>query len=463
VDVTDEEVSPRGHISATTLSRGVSTENMTIDPITDTAGTEESKGNSPADLLARGKASSPLKQSSNSMSASTIERLEKDRAHSATINSLIVRLTSWESHDHSFVQMFFTVYRSFLSPVVLLEKLIQRYHVPHGVAEQTRHAVQLRVGTALKHWIEQEFDDFNSEMIGRLMEFITTDLPEDNHTHLASRLQAELDQRIVEKQERIHQVDYLPDSLDRSVFVPSARLLLRISPIELSEQLCLLDMSIFRKIHPAEFLGLAWSKESTQHRAFHVCHSLARLNSFSQWVPTTILLLETAELRARMIEKWIHAGTCLLANKNYQSLMGIIAGLNISSCTRLKQSWSLVSTAYKKMFQECEETMSPNQSFKTYRACLSEAFRPLCPYLGVYLSDLTAIDSGNPDKVDGQINLYKHELIHGICSRVRYFQEVNYSFEKDDKLSPLITHLCPLSENHLYNLSLVRERKAFAP
>ena len=124
----------------------------------------------------------------------------EELAQAVFLNSLIVKLTSWEKHDHKFVQMFFAVYRSFLDPELLLEKLVQvratppfyrffhylfvsapiylstrlndmyssqRYHVPEGCDEKKAKAVQLRVGTALKNWIEVQFNDFNSEMIMR--------------------------------------------------------------------------------------------------------------------------------------------------------------------------------------------------------------------------------------------------------------------------------------------------------
>lgn len=137
---------------------------------------------------------------------------------------------------------------------------------------------------------------------------------EDGHTHLSSRLETELAQRIAEKQARIHHVLKLPDSLktNSTHFAPTS--LLQYSPLSIAQQMSLHDMNIFCKIERTELLGLAWNTDKLKHRAHNVCSSLARLNDLSFWVPTTILFLKDAKLRAEMIEKvwWlVHSFPCL--------------------------------------------------------------------------------------------------------------------------------------------------------
>ena len=62
------------------------------------------------------------------------------------------------------------------------------------------------------------------------------------------------------------------------------------------------------------------------------------------------------------------------------------------------------------------DLMDPSHSWSKYRNALKEAReKSAIPYLGVYLTDLTFIDEGNPDVLDGKINLSKRELCYKVC------------------------------------------------
>jgi hypothetical protein len=52
-------------------------------------------------------------------------------------------------------------------------------------------------------------------------------------------------------------------------------------------------------------------------------------------------------------------------------------------------------------FDELKAFMDTNGNFKMLRTAIHTANPPVIPYLGIYLSDLTFIEDGNPDEVDG--------------------------------------------------------------
>lgn len=58
--------------------------------------------------------------------------------------------------------------------------------------------------------------------------------------------------------------------------------------------------------------------------------------------------------------------------------------------------------------------MSPERAFAAYRAELVSAVPPGVPFLAVYLSDLTFIEEGNDDLINGLINVGKKEMIYKV-------------------------------------------------
>jgi hypothetical protein len=77
-------------------------------------------------------------------------------------------------------------------------------------------------------------------------------------------------------------------------------------------------------------------------------------------------------------------------------------GLNTAAVSRvrLKQTWARVKDLAAD-FEALETLMSPSSSFKLYRQALKAAKLPAIPYLGAVCGDLTFLDEGNPDLIDG--------------------------------------------------------------
>lgn len=99
----------------------------------------------------------------------------------------------------------------------------------------------------------------------------------------------------------------------------------------------------------------------------------------------------------------------------------------------------------------------------------------------MYLSDLTFIEDGNPDTLDGLININKRRMVYAIIESVQQYQLVRvplffpgsrrahpliflgvpwqegYSFEKNEPLHTFLFEMPTLSEADLFALSLARE------
>ena len=73
--------------------------------------------------------------------------------------------------DVTHLKTFITTYRSFTSPDILLQKIIQRYNVPDEFG-QKRLMIQLRCANFLKQWVETSFADFDENFINELSSFV---------------------------------------------------------------------------------------------------------------------------------------------------------------------------------------------------------------------------------------------------------------------------------------------------
>ena len=80
-----------------------------------------------------------------------------------------------------------------------------------------------------------------------------------------------------------------------------------------------------------------------------------------------------------------------------------------------------------------------------------------CLVRGVYLTDLTFIEDGNPDEVDNLINCYKRGLVFRVVQEVQQYQATKYDYVQREPLLTFLTKLPVLSDKQLYDLSLQRE------
>jgi son of sevenless-like protein len=113
---------------------------------------------------------------------------------------------------------------------------------------------------------------------------------------------------------------------------------------------------------------------------------------------------------------------------NFNSLMAILAGLNSAPIHRLKRTWELVPARTNSALDSLKQHMNPTRNFATYRESLHSIDPPCVPFLGVYLTDLTFIDDGNPDKLPGTnlINFSKYSKCAEVISEIQQYQKLPY-------------------------------------
>lgn len=104
----------------------------------------------------------------------------------------------------------------------------------------------------------------------------------------------------------------------------------------------------------------------------------------------------------------------------------------------------------------------PEKSWANYRKTLHGVNPPCIPFIGVYQTDLTFIEDGNPSKFStGLINFKKCKLIASVISELQQYQQKPYNL---NQVSSIYDHILKsqeaaslLDDKKLYELSLLAE------
>lgn len=342
-----------------------------------------------------------------------------------SLPALVERLTTHETTpDAMFVHAFFLTFRIFCSPVSLAEALIDRFDY---VAESPSiaSAVRIRVYNAFKGWLESQWrESTDSEALTFIAHFA--------EFRLASAIPS-AGKHLTELVQRVSSVDgstlsRLASSTGKSVtstapFVPTDIALpaviftkgqqsllthwkmgvglptiLDFDSVELARQITLRQMSLFCAIKPEELLESQWVKNGGINTPN--VKAMARFtNDISIWVTDTILQYHEVKKRAAIIKQWIKIADHCLELNNYDGLTAINCGLNSSDVNRLHKTWDMISPKRREVLKTLHGIVGPGNNGnnkKLLRARLEAQVPPCLPYLGMFLTDLTFIDNGNP-------------------------------------------------------------------
>eukprot|EP01132_Coremiostelium_polycephalum_P008350 gene8350-10256_t len=384
----------------------------------------------------------------------------------ATLNQLVLLLTNDSNYDSKFLKTFITTYQSFASPGLLLTKLIERFNVPEWyTTNKTKiSTIQQRVIVFLKYWIVNQSSDFDQDVIDQIYYFIDTTLTQDGYAELSKLLKELMDKMIEDREVKLELLFQMPPRIqfeEDSILSPM-ELFSDWSPQSIAQQLTLIDFSIFKEIEARELLNQNFNKPKMKYRAPNVMRMINRSTQISYWVAMVILLEGKKEKRLKHFEKFLDIAKHLLKMNNLNTLMSLIAGLNMTPVHRLKKTKKKLSSSALSTLSETERIFSSKKSFKNYRDHLTTITPPCIPYLGFNLTDLTFIDEGNPDtfpqesnsQVPGLlINFKKREQFYQAWNDLSHYQQYPYPFQQEEPLNTFLLHFPVLDEKDLYDLS----------
>eukprot|EP00002_Diphylleia_rotans_P000841 TRINITY_DN1044_c0_g2_i2.p1 TRINITY_DN1044_c0_g2~~TRINITY_DN1044_c0_g2_i2.p1 ORF type:complete len:942 (+),score=200.02 TRINITY_DN1044_c0_g2_i2:261-2828(+) len=391
------------------------------------------------------------------------EKQVDESANRGTLNALIRALTSDKTHDPMFLKACIMTYQSFTTTEKFFSKLMERYHVPQTEEypdeesfKKAATSIKLRVCQVIQNWLETHFSDASEDVFRKLNEFIDVTLISDNLKNVSQKLKSTIEKKV---NRALTGAPYVKE--DALKYTENSYLPLKIMqdfPIaEIARQLTLIDFEVYSSIQPVEFLNQAWNVAKYKYRAPNLLYYIQRFNTVSKWVASCILWHEDVNSRALMWARMVSLAEQFKELNNFQLLMAVISGLNTSAVHRLKFTREEIPKRSMEVFTSLEELMSSESSFKRYRETLHNCQPPCMPYIGIYLTDLTHIEDGNPTIIDGQINFEKLKLVFRVISEIRQYQYGTYGFPKSSTLAPFLTLLPHLDDDSMYQISTLRE------
>lgn len=390
-----------------------------------------------------------------------------------TVTKLVAMLTHEHHLDPEYLLAFLLTYRSFTTPSDFLDKLQQRFQIApppfiddedlRRFQETMQRPIRLRVFNVLKHWLTNHYYDFelDNQLVHRLIQFLDEVMEPAGMLSSAEQLRKLLRKKIkgATKQKQI-MLD--PERIPKPLHPVDTQKITfeEIDPREAARQICIIEQELYRAIRPRECLNQAWNHKTLKETAApNILAMIRRFNRVSAFVTTTIVKCDSLKERAKKVERFVTIAMHLRELHNYNSVQEILAGLTTSPVHRLKKTWATMDPKIVEQFESLRKLMSSDGNYEAFRNALHSESPPSIPYLGMYLTDLTFIEDGNPDKLaDGLINFAKRRRIAAVILEIQQYQQTPYALQPIPAIINLLSGgLQGLDEKQAYNMSLIVE------
>ncbi|XP_063747646.1 ras-specific guanine nucleotide-releasing factor RalGPS2 isoform X4 [Eleginops maclovinus] len=227
---------------------------------------------------------------------------------------------------------------------------------------------------------------------------------------------------------------------------------LKVTPEEYAGQITLMDAPVFKAIQPEELSSCGWNKKEKHISAPNVVAFTRRFNQTSFWVVREILHAQTLKIRAEVLSLYIRTAKKLCDMNNLHAVMAVVSALQSAPIFRLTKTWALLSRKDKATFDRLDYLMSKEDNYKRLRDFISSQSMVSCiPYLGMYLSDLTYVDSAYPSTGSILENEQRSNLMNNI---LRIISDLQRSITYDVHV---LTHV----QKYLNSVRYIEELQKF--
>ncbi|KAB0389792.1 hypothetical protein E2I00_018400 [Balaenoptera physalus] len=223
-------------------------------------------------------------------------------------------------------------------------------------------------------------------------------------------------------------------------------------PYTLAQQLTHVELERLRHIGPEEFVQAFVNKDPLASTKPCFSDKTNNLEAYVKWfnrlcylVATEICMPAKKKQRAQVIEFFIDVARECFNIGNFNSLMAIISGMNMSPVSRLKKTWAKVKTA---KFFILEHQMDPTGNFCNYRTALrgaahrsltahSSREKIVIPFFSLLIKDIYFLNEGCANRLpNGHVNFEKFLELAKQVGEFITWKQVECPFEQD----PSITH-----------------------
>ncbi|XP_062874115.1 ras-GEF domain-containing family member 1B-A [Trichomycterus rosablanca] len=260
-----------------------------------------------------------------------------------------------------------------------------------------------------------------------------------------------------------------PQSIQRDILTICS------DPFTLAQQLTHIELERLSYIGPEEFVQAFVQKDPLNNKksSFSAHKKAGNLEAYVEWfnrlsylVATEICMPVKKKHRARVIEFFIDVARECFNIGNFNSLMAIISGMNMSPVSRLKKTWGKVKTA---KFDILEHQMDPSSNFYNYRTALRGATQRsitahtsrekiVIPFFSLLIKDIFFLNEGCSNRFpNGHVNFQKFWELAKQVSEFMTWKKVECPFEKDRKILQYLLTAPIFSEDALYLASYESE------
>jgi hypothetical protein len=232
------------------------------------------------------------------------------------------------------------------------------------------------------------------------------------------------------------------------------------SPPFVAQQLTHLELQFLSFIGPDEFVN-AFARDSSKKRKpgsaeeedearLRAGKKTCNLESYITWfnrlsflIASSVCAHKKKKHRARTIEFWIEVARECVNIGNFNSMMGIIAGLNMSPVSRLRRTWTKIHSG---KFAVLGHQIDPTSNFVSYRTTLQAAVtrsenatdkkqRVVIPFFSLLIKDLYFVNEGCASRLpNGHINMEKARTLAEHISQFMKWKDMECPYEKNSKI-----------------------------
>ncbi|KAM4600896.1 ral guanine nucleotide dissociation stimulator-like 2 isoform 2-T2 [Polymixia lowei] len=396
-------------------------------------------------------------------------------------------LHSFVMGDPSFITIFLSTYRSFTSTKRVLDILTDRLENPPGdnTRSQTRQSFNKAVCTVFSTWLSEYPEDFRALGEPSRLLRLAPLLPKDSSSG------ADLSARLLRIAEEVSESALLPKShavktnsasppLDSFRF--DSTNILGFTAALIAEQLTKIETELFVRLVPYHCLGSLWSqrdKKGHEGVCWSVRATVRQFNKLANAVLASCLCPTElrSQQRARLLEKWINVAEECRARKNFSSLYAIVSALQSNPIHRLRRTWQETDRESVRKYEELSDIFSEKDNYSQSRELLKgegtskfsnhdsrqnnrrlsgSSAMGTVPYLGIFLTDLTMLDTAVKDRLEnGYINFDKRRREFEVLAQIRLLQSSckNCVFIADEVFIRWYQSVPTLTEEDSYRLS----------
>lgn len=426
-----------------------------------------------------------------------------------TVNQLVAWLTDPLNQDRAFMSNFLLTHPLFMTSEKLVAKLIQRCHVPRGRGDEKESAVLAL--TVLRVWAEKYPRDIVGAVSDQLAHFTKT-MAEKETSVQFKQLQAALSKLDdVERKGRPGadaaasaaasaaaededlprpQVPTEPPVVPKNIFSPKLTLE-DVEEAEIARQICLIDFRHYYKIQGRELVACAWKREAA--KAPNVLAMVKRSSELSTWAMYCVLqgrwIEGAAPDRLRMFGKFLRIAFHLLKYCDFFAASALFGSLSTSAVQRVVRAAGAgvlggnpsvtnpsgsrrgipsgpisaggtgLGPELNAMIVELTNAFSPDQNFGAYRRTYHLTKSACVPSLLILLRDITLVEEGMPDKLNGLINFHKRHVNAKLVSEFMSHRETVYPLQQVDQITALLKDFELPDEKALFELALNVQRE----